>query len=188
MNQRSGFVKSNATFDDVLAAPPDRMANLIEGDLYLHPRPRFGHARAVLRLGAAIDQSFGADEGPDGWWIFYEPQLRLGRSAPSPDIAGWRRTSLPDVEADTAWVEIRPDWICEVISPATEAFDRTEKRDLYRRMAVPHLWLLDPISRVLEVFHHSGETWTLVGSHSGDARCRVEPFEALEIDLARLWI
>ena len=33
---------------------------------------------------------------------------------------------------DTAWFELAPDWICEVLSPSTEAYDRGKKFEFYR--------------------------------------------------------
>ena len=42
----------------------------------------------------------------------------------APDIAGWRRERLTPFP-DTAFIDIPPDWLAEVLSPATQAIDRT---------------------------------------------------------------
>ena len=38
-----------------------------------------------------------------------------------PDLAGWRRESMPEYPMDVVGVEQAPEWLCEVVSPSTEA-------------------------------------------------------------------
>jgi hypothetical protein len=57
---------------------------------------------------------------------------------------------------ETAWFELRPDWVCEVMSPSTAILDRTRKQDIYREHGVPWLWFVDPASRTVEVLKLSG--------------------------------
>jgi Uma2 family endonuclease len=90
---------------------------------------------------------------------------------------------LPDVAAFT----LAPDWVGEVLSPSTEAFDRSEKMPRYARQGVGHLWLLDPVLRTLEVFRLAGAFWQLVATHAGNASVQAEPFEAILLDLSALW-
>jgi hypothetical protein len=73
----------------------------------------------------------------------------FGRDVLVPDIAGWRRTRLPNVPAD-AYVALAPDWICVVLSTSTEAINRGKKLRIYAREGVAHAWLIDPIARSLE--------------------------------------
>ena len=47
---------------------------------------------------------------------------------------------------------LAPDWACEVLSPATRRLDLVDKRPVYAREGVPHLWLVDPAGRTLEEF------------------------------------
>jgi hypothetical protein len=49
------------------------------------------------------------------------------------------------------------------------------------------VWLLDPVLRMLEVFRLEGTHYSLLATHTGSARVRAEPFEALELELAFLW-
>ena len=68
------------TYDDVLAAPEGITAELIDGELFLFPRPRAWHARIETKLGSRIERSFdhdGSDDGPGGWWILVEPEVHL---------------------------------------------------------------------------------------------------------------
>ena len=59
---------------------------------------------------------------------------------------------------------------------------------LYARARVQHLWLLNPETRTLEAYHLTGPSWTHLATHAGDVRVRVEPFDAIELDLSLLWL
>jgi Uma2 family endonuclease len=45
-----------------------------------------------------------------------------------------------------------PDWILEVLSPATASHDQIKKRDLYKRHGVREYWLVHPTDRVLTIY------------------------------------
>ena len=84
-----------ATYQDVLDAPAHRVAEIIDGTLYTHPRPAMPHARASSSLGVKIGGPFDYDAGgPGGWWIIDEPELHLGEEIVVPDLAGWRRERI----------------------------------------------------------------------------------------------
>ena len=68
-----------------------------------------------------------------------------------PDIAGWRRERLVAVP-ETAYIEIAPDWICEVLSASTDRRDRTVKSRIYAEAGIPHFWIIDPRQQFLEAF------------------------------------
>jgi Uma2 family endonuclease len=88
---------------------------------------------------------------------------------------------------DTAYFTVAPDWICEVLSPATARIDRLKKLRVYARERVGHAWLIDPIARTLEELRLEGERWSIVGVHGEDEIVRAEPFDAVAIELALLW-
>jgi Uma2 family endonuclease len=126
--------------------------------------------------------------GPGGWMILDEPELHLG---PEPDIlvpnlAGWRRERMSAVP-HAASISVAPDWVCEVVSPSTEAIDRAEKMPIYARESVGHLWLVDPLLKTLEVFRLDGDSYRMVHTWRGSAVVRAEPFDAIELDLSILW-
>ena len=76
---------------------------------------------------------------------------------------------------------------CEVLSPSTEAVNRADKMPVYARERVGHVWLVDPLTRTLEVFWLDGPTYRLMSTHRDEAIVTVPPFEALGLELAALW-
>jgi Uma2 family endonuclease len=175
------------TYQDVLDAPPHRVAEIVRGALYTHPRPSPRHAQASSILGGEIVGPFSQGrDGPGGWWILDEPEIHLGPDVLVPDLAGWRRERLPTLP-ETPYFELSPDWVCEVLSPATRQLDLTDKRDTYGTHSVGHLWLIDPIARTLEAFALREGIWMLIAALKDDATVRVPPFDAIGFSLSALW-
>lgn len=173
----------------VAEAPDDVIAEVLGGELHSSPRPRVRHSRAASVLGGKLGNRFDyGDDGPGEWILLDEPELHLGEGPDIvvPDQASWRRKRVPEFP-DAAAIEIAPDWVCEVLSPATEAIDRGKKRDIYAREGVGYLWLVAPGPRVLEVFALAGTTYQLVGTWSGNDDVQAPPFEAFSLALADLW-
>jgi Uma2 family endonuclease len=177
-----------ATYQDVLDAPENMVAEVIDGELSLQPRPRKPHAAAATALGEELGPPFKRGRGgPGGWVLLFEPELHLGPDILVPDLGGWRRERMPKLVDDEAFFSVSPDWVCEVLSRGTAVRDRKKKLPIYARERVGHVWLVDPIVRTLEVLRLTGSEWTLVGTWAGDERVRAVPFDAIELDLSILW-
>jgi Uma2 family endonuclease len=176
-----------ATFADLASVPAHRVGEIIDGVLISSPRPAARHARASSRLGGELYRPFDrGTDGPGGWIILDEPELHLDGNVLVPDLAGWRRERMPEMP-DAPAFELAPDWVCEVVSPGTAATDRAEKMPAYARASVRCVWLIDPAPRTLEVFGLDGGAWRVLGVFRDAARVRAEPFDAIELELARLW-
>jgi Uma2 family endonuclease len=180
--------KQPATYEDLRALPEHLIGELVDGELVVSPRPALRHAAAASALGVDLGGAFGrrGGAGPGGWIILDEPEIHILDQVFVPDLAGWRRERLPELP-DAPFLELAPDWICEVLSPSTIALDRTRKTHHYARAGVAHLWFLDPSPQTLEVYRLDGEGWRLITSVAGSVKVRAEPFEALELDLGNLW-
>jgi Uma2 family endonuclease len=179
-------LKKGATYDDLREVPDHFVAEMFDGDLYAFPRPALPHANAASALLSELHSSFhGKHAG--GWVILFEPELHFGRDVLVPDLAAWRRVRLPSVPPD-AYLTLAPDWVCEVLSASTEALDRGKKLQIYAREGVGHAWLLDPLAHTLEVMSLESGAWKQLGKYDGEARVRAAPFDAIELELAALWI
>jgi len=182
-----------ATYADLEAVPPGKVAELVDGTLYVFPRPASPHAYAASGIGADLVGPFQRGRGgPGGWIILDEPELHFAHptyaevEALVPDLAGWRCERMPAMP-DVPFFTLAPDWICEVLSPSTRTHDRERKMAVYARQEVRWAWLVDPIERTLEVFTLAGGRWGEATVYQGAERVRAVPFDAVELDLALLW-
>jgi len=178
-----------ATYQDLLRAPDHLIAELVDGELFLSPRPAGPHIRfasaLAMDIGSAYDRGRG---GPGGWWIVYEPEVHftVDQRVAIPDIGGWRRERLPEHPADHRY-RIAPDWICEVLSPSTYRWDRDTKLPLYAHYDVPWVWYVEPVKHYIEIMQLVNDDYSLVARYEGDSTFRAEPFPEVEIDLGSIW-
>ena len=86
------------------------------------------------------------------------------------------------------YLTLAPDWVCEVLSPSTEALDRGKKLCLYAREGVAHAWLVDPLQRSLEVLALESGVLAPLGRYEGEENVRARPFDTFELELRALWI
>ena len=180
-------LKRPATYEDLCGVPDHLVAEILDGDLFATPRPALRHAHAASTLGSEIGGPFGQGRGgPGGWWILDEPELHLRDDVIVPDLAGWRRERLP-VVPDEAYLSLAPDWVCEVLSPSTESLDRLRKLRIYAREGVGHTWLLNPILHTLEIVRLENGRWMVSSTCGGQEVVNAAPFEAIALELARLW-
>jgi Uma2 family endonuclease len=176
-----------ATYADIEALPPNMVGQLIYGALHAHPRPSPKHARATSLLGSELTTPFDRGKGgPGGWIILDEPELHLGPHVLVPDIAGWRRERMPRLP-DTAFFELSPDWVCEVLSPSTARIDRTDKLAVYAAFNVGHAWYIDPDAHTLEVLELKDERWTIAATFKDADSVMAPPFASHTFSLDVLW-
>jgi len=178
---------SPATLADLEALPETVVGEVIDGTLYTHPRPRPRHVHFGGRLSRELQDPFELGRGgPGGWWILIEPGIQVEGSAEFvPDLAGWRRERLPELPEDR--LSVVPDWVCEILSPSTRAYDQRIKRPFHARIGVRHLWFVDLEARTLTVSELLDGRWLELGVYGEEDVIRAPPFEATELKLGEIW-
>ncbi len=177
----------SSVYEELERLPEQLTGEIIGGELLVSPLLGVVHTRAGSRLIRAlwpVDEP--GEQDPGGWVLLRRVELHLGDDVLVPLGTGWRRERMP-VLPDVVGVELVPDWVCEVLSPSTEALIRGRKMAVYAREGVKHLWLVDARIQSLEVFRLESRDWVRLGVYTGDAVVRAEPFEVLPVKLAALW-
>jgi Uma2 family endonuclease len=174
------------TWEDIVHLPEHEQPEIVGGKPYYRAVPRIQHGRALQKLAARLDPADSATlQG--GWWIAIEPGVRLStRVIVGPDLAGWRKDRLAELPDD--WpCDIRPDWVCEVLSPSNGWYDRGPKAQAYAEAGIPWYWLVDPQQRTLEVLELHDCHWRILGCYHGDDKLALPPFDGLEIAVDELF-
>ncbi len=174
-----------ATEADLLALPDEGHGyELLDGEI-VEKQAGFDHGLAHMRIRDAFapyDRRPGGGDRPGGWWFLAEQLVRFesGQTL-RPDVAGWLRERLPRPPKDAqAVVEVRPDWVAEIISPTNAGNNLLKKRRVYHRHGVPHYWIVDPRDESLTVLRWTSEGYLEVLVAGRDERVRAEPFVAVE--------
>ena len=186
-NPLSSPARRRATYEDLLKVPDILIAEVLDGELITSPHPPLPHLRVASVLICDVSPFDRQASNPGGWWILFEPELHLGDDILVPDLAGWQRECMP-VLRGAPYFEQAPDWVCEVVSPSTGRIDRVRKMPIYAREQVSHVWLVDPLQRILEVYRLEGWHWVVAGTDGDDEIVRAEPFDAIELEMSRWWL
>jgi Uma2 family endonuclease len=172
-----------------LAALDERVrAEVIRGVVVEKAAPSFEHGDAQSSLAAALKDPFQRQRGgPGGWWIATDVEIELEvHEVYRPDLVGWRRERMSERPRGRP-IRVRPDWVCEVLSPSNAEYDLGAKLFTYHRSAIPQYWIADPEHATLTVYRATEHGYVVVSSAGRGDRVRAEPFEAIEIAIEELF-
>jgi Uma2 family endonuclease len=158
-------VATGLTYDDLWELPQDDglRRELIDGELFVTPSPVRRHQRTVMRIAAALlahaDEHGGEVQPAPADVRFSE------RTVVQPDIVFVGPERVAQL-TDDRYVDLAPDLLVEVSSPATRRLDLIKKRALYEREGVAEYWFVDLEEDVVDVYRlgldgHYGAPTTL---------------------------
>ena len=114
---------------------------IIEGDLAITPAPNTRHQRISRNLEFLLHQHVLARGLGEVFDASFDVIL-TETDVVQPDILFIRTVNRNRITKEG--LRGAPDWVVEILSPATETMDRAVKRKLYARHGVEELWLVDP--------------------------------------------
>lgn len=139
------------TYDDYLRLPDDGLRyEIIKGVLYMANASSFAHQYAVNKISMALT-------------TFVE-QHDLGYVVPAPfevHLSDDVRPVQPDITvigkkfalgSETKYFAGVPELIVEVLSPSSRRHDMHTKMGVYEQAGVREYWLVDPVSRFVDVY------------------------------------
>lgn len=181
---------SPATLADLLAVADEKpYYELLGGELSQKSAPLFEHGDTQFAIAEQLRKFFRGPPGdgaPRDWWISGEVHVELAPDVVVvPDVVGWRIDRAAERPRGFP-VKVRPDWVCEVLSPSNPARDTVRKLRIYHRAGIPHYWLADPAQQTLVVLRWQPEGYLLTLTAEPPERVRPEPFDAAEFDVADL--
>lgn len=172
-------------WEDIVHLPEQEMPEIIDGKPYYRAAPRMRHSAAATEI---IGELRSLQKGSlSGWWILSELDVRLSpQRVVRPDVCGYRKERLPELVED--WpLDLRPDWVCEILSSGTARYDRGTKSKAYADAGIPWYWLVDPQERTVEVLELQGGRWALHGCFGDGETLALPPFDGCEISISDLF-
>jgi Uma2 family endonuclease len=175
------------TVSDLDGFGEDDHVEIINGELIQETMTSFEHGDAQLSIGAELKWHFRGDGPPEGegWWIATEVDVVYADTQCfRHDVSGWRKSRVPERPVGTR-VHLRPDWVCEVLSTNRNK-DLVYKRRVLHEHGVPHYWIVDLDGPLLTVLRYHADGFLMVATVAPGERARLEPFEAVELEVSRL--
>jgi len=178
-----------ATVEDLAAIEDNDRLEIVNGVIVEKASPSPDHGFTESRIGGVL-HGFNrrpGTRGPGGWWIMNEVHVEYGTGELyCHDVGGWRRERVP--ERPSGWpVRLRPDWVCEIVSPKHERQDLVVKPRVLHAAGVPHYWAVHPEEKMLLVHRWTSAGYTLVLTATSGDRVHAEPFDAIELDVSELF-
>ena len=178
--------QARLTYRDYLNLPEsDDRYELIDGELYMAPTPIPEHQLFLYFLAKEIEE--------------FTTRYRLGRViiAPQDVILSDDIVVQPDIMFVSNerlhiinWghnVHGSPDLVVEVLSPSTERFDRTVKRERYAKFGVREYWIADIVRKTIEVNVSDGERFAVAGVYGEGNELESPLLPELKIDTSSVF-
>ncbi len=147
MLQTSAPLITRYDYQAMREGPP--YCQVIEGDLVMSPSPTTYHQRIIGRIFSIIHVFL--QKHPVGEVFLAPLDVYLTETnVYQPDIvflSNEHRSMITD-----QGIEGSPDWVIEILSPGTSAYDRGSKRKIYAKTGVHEMWLVHPETKQIQVF------------------------------------
>lgn len=146
------------TIEDIYALPDGQRAELIDGQMYMMTPPNTRHQKLVMELSAVIHRYIKSHGGncevfPAPFAVFLNEDER---NYVEPDISViCDKDKLNDKGCNGA-----PDWVIEIISPSDPQRDYGIKLFKYRTAGVREYWIVNPLTRTVNVYDFEHEEGT----------------------------
>lgn len=169
------------TTDDIYNLPDGQRAELIDGELYLMAAPGMTHQRLVMEISFRIRDYIGRKRGdcevfPSPFAVFLNSD---SETYLEPDISViCDKNKLTDLGCSGA-----PDWMIEIVSPASKRMDYYIKLFKYRTAGVREYWIVDPMKRQITVYNFEHDTFE---QYTFSDKIKAGIYEELEIDFSEI--
>lgn len=181
--------KIKFTYEDYKNLPESetKRYELLGGELVMVPSPSTYHQRVSRRLAFVLES--------------FVRERRLGEVFDAPlDVVLGKEDEREVVQPDIFFIfkeraeiiteeEIQgaPDLVIEIISLGTEDRDRHYKKTVYARHGVKEYWIVDPKSKMVEVYRLGEEGFELVKAYKADEVLESPLLSGLEVDLKEVF-
>ncbi len=149
------------TYEDYAHFPDDRRQyQIVDGEVYMVPAPIPYHQIVASNIEFML-RSFVSKHNLGQ--VFRAPcdVILSNENVVQPDIFFISKNRLNIITEKN--IVGPPDLVIEILSPYTEKLDKTIKRDLYARYGVSEYWLVDPVSKGIELLALSDNKLSTIG-------------------------
>ncbi len=169
------------TIDDIYALPDGQRAELIEGRMYMMSPPKAGHQRLSMYLSNEIYNYIHSRNGDcDVYAAPFAVFLHADNNTyVEPDIS----VICDKDKIDEDGCKGAPDWVMEIVSPASKHMDYMIKLFQYRSAGVREYWIIDQAKNRILVYNFEHDTMT---DYTFSDIVKAGIYDDLEVDFSKL--
>ena len=146
----------------------------------MSPSPDFFHQSIGGNLYSQLRNQLAREECPADCSALYEIDWHIDRNTVvRPDLV------LVCERPEGRWIEKRPEFVAEILSPSTRQKDLVAKRELYAANGVPFYLIVDPDERGATLLRLEGGSYA---EESADSPFELHPGCELRLDLPALFV
>lgn len=175
--------KAREAFRDKIQ--PHEKGEFINGETVMHSPARDAHNTSVGLIQQCIRVAIQA--GKTGGHVVSEKAMcAFTRNDYEPDVAWFSQKKAETIGPDTTIYPV-PDFIAEVLSPATRKRDRGVKFDDYAAHGVAEYWIVDADERTVEQYLVAPDGVYQLAEKRAHGDIRPHSFPGLNVPLAALF-
>jgi Uma2 family endonuclease len=176
--------KRRWTYDEMAAELPEtnQPTELWDGEIIMSAAPHPFHQRIVFNVAELVKAHVKPRKLGE---VFISPiDVVLGANkVVQPDVVFVAKAKAAIVQA---CIRGAPDLVVEVISEGTWRRDRVDKKALYEQCGVAEYWIIDPESRLIEVFALAKGAYQLHARGTGAETVSSKLLAGLKVAFAKL--
>ena len=178
------------TYADYLTWDEGLRVELLDGEPVMMPSPSRRHQRVGGELFVQL-HAFLRDKTCEVYQAPFDVRLFAKKGDRPRDVY---TVVQPDIlvvcdpeKLDDAGCKGVPDFIAELLSPSTRAYDRKRKFQMYRQAGVREYWIIDPVDKTLETFVLVEGKYEPRSQAVGGGKIPLAVLEGCVIDLDRVF-
>ncbi len=176
--------KKAFTYKDYEKLPEGAPYQLIGGELVMTPSPVPYHQILIGRIFLTLSEY--TKENNAGSVILSPIDVYFSETDTyQPDIIFIGRDRLDIIGKKK--IEGAPDFIIEILSPATAYYDLRAKKDVYEQSGVKEYWIVDPMQKSIEAFVNKKGKFELAGSARSEGAVRSHILKGLAVSLKEIF-
>ena len=169
-------------YDDITE---QQKAEFINGEIIVHSPVKLEHEFASNNLNVLLKTYVMLHK--IGYVGHEKMMISLTRNDYEPDVCFW--SSKKSVKFKPKQMKFpAPDFIAEVLSPATRDIDRTVKLEDYEAHGVKEYWIIDPDKQIIEQYINEKQTFELHQKFVTSGILQSVVIEGFEIEISDLFV
>ena len=143
------------TIDDIYALPEGERAELIDGHMYMMAPPSRRHQKISMELSSIIREYIRSHKGKCE--VYAAPFAVYLDERSNTYVESDISVICDPNKLDDRGCKGAPDWIIEIVSPASKKMDYLLKLLKYRSCGVKEYWIVDPEKNRVIVYNFTGD-------------------------------